>query len=457
MERIIKYLKEQGIVTLDPSYYRFIRLWMNWYKGRVPSIHNYTQYNGIKRIPRCRKTLGMAKKVCEDWANLLLNEKVEIKATDEAVDTAVKDVLEFNRFSVYANQLVEKAFAFGTGALVEYLDDDQVIIDYITANCIFPITWDNGDITECAFASERKEGKDTFVYLNIHRVNDAGNYTIENKMLRVGRARLEETALPDGLVDFYDTGSPVPRFQIIYPNIANNVDLSSPLGISVYANALDQIEAADVIFDAFYNEFNLGRKRVLVPMTMARTIMEKEGGGVVPVFDENDLVFYAYQTDDKTQRIAEMNGELRVDSLVKGINEAVNLVGYKCGFGDNKYEFNGSGVRSGAKTAREIISEDSDMFRAVRKHEAVLTAAITYMFRAVASMLGFATNFSVSVDYDDSIIEDTATEQARDRQDVVDGIMSRLEYRMKWYHEDEATAAKKLQGLAENDAVMGFA
>lgn len=452
MEKVIKYLRDQGIVTLDANYYRMIRLWTEWYKGRVPSVHNYIQYNGCKKIRRCRKTLGMAKKVCEDWANLLLNEKVEITSDNDQINEAVGAVLKYNRFNVYANQLIEKAFAFGTGAFVEYLDDDKVIVDYISAQSIFPITWDNGDITECAFASERKEGKDTYLYLNIHTIGENGNYIIENRYLKVGKSSLMEAGLPEGLVPEYDTGSPIPRFQIIYPNIANNIDLASPLGLSVFANALDQLETCDTVFDSFYNEFNLGRKRIMVPMSMVRTMLQNENG-ITPVFDENDLVFYAYQTDDKSQKIDEMNGELRIDAHVKGLNEAVNLVGYKCGFGEHKYRFDGSGV----KTATEIVSEDSDMFRAVRKHEAVITSAITGLYEAIADMLGLTLEFKVSVDYDDSIIEDTATEQARDRQDVLDGLMSRIEYRMKWYHETEEEAAKNLQSLASSDAILGFA
>ncbi len=452
MNKIIRYLESIGYKTVDTEYSRLIRLWGEWYRGRVASVHNYEVYNGIRKLRRCRKSLGMAKKVCEDWANLLLNEKVDIKADNDDVNERVGAVLELNRFGVYGNQLIEKAFALGTGAFVEYTDGADIVIDYITARHIFPLTWDNGDITECAFASERKVGKETHVYLNIHRLDERGEYIVENRYFRATRDRLQELPLPDGMVEFVETRSSVPRFQIIYPNIANNIDPDAPLGISVYANALDQLEACDVIFDSFYNEFNLGRKRVIVPMSMARTMLEKSGGGVTPVFDENDITFYAYQTDDKTQKIDEMNGELRVQSHVDGLNEAVNLVGYKCGFGEHKYRFDGGG----AKTATEIISEDSDMFRAVRKHEAVITAAITGLYRAVAEMLGIRTVFKVSIDFDDSIIEDRATEQARDRQDVIDGLMGRIEYRVKWYHETEEEAARKLQGLLENDAILGL-
>ena len=110
----------------------------------------------------------MAKKVCEDWANLLLNEKVSIKAG--SYEKRLNEILEYNNFRVRGNQLIEIAFALGTGALVEYLDGDgDVVIDFIRADMIYPLSWDNGDITECAFGSTMVlDGKEA-VYLQIHR------------------------------------------------------------------------------------------------------------------------------------------------------------------------------------------------------------------------------------------------------------------------------------------------
>lgn len=448
---VIKWLKQQGYNTIDESYRAYITRWGQWYKGRVPSIHNYIQFNGAQRLRRCRKTLGMAKRICEDWANLLLNEKVQITASDDVANDIIAKDLERNHFSIYGNQLIEKAFAFGTGAFVEYYDEGN-IIDYITAQNIYPLTWDNGDITECAFASERKDGDDKYIYLNIHRL-EGGLYVIENHLLKVGKSKssLTEVSLPEGLEPVFNTGSSVPRFQIIYPNIANNIDLDSPLGVSVYANALDQLETCDVIYDSFYNEFNLGRKRIMIPMSMARIMLQNDGE-TIPVFDENDLCFYAYQTDDKSQRIEEMNGELRTAAHIDALSEAVNMTAYKCGLGEHKYKFNGSGV----KTATEVVSEDSEMFRSVRKHEAVIASAITGLYKALADMNGLSTEFDVHIDFDDSIIEDTDAERTRDRQDVLDGIMSKAEYRVKWYGETAQQAEMAVQGIQSMDAIMGF-
>ena len=62
---------------------------------------------------------------------------------------------------------------------------------------------------------------------------------------------------------------------------------------------------------------------------------------------------------------------------------------------------------------------------------------------------GLNENVAITVNFDDSIITDTESERAQDRQDVSMGAMGLVEYRMKWYGEDEATARKMLPKLQE--------
>lgn len=47
--------------------------------------------------------------------------------------------------------------------------------------------------------------------------------------------------------------------------IANNIDENSPLGVSIYANALSTLKALDICYDSFIREFRLGKKRIIVP------------------------------------------------------------------------------------------------------------------------------------------------------------------------------------------------
>lgn len=452
MRAITQYLKSEGYGVIDDSYYTFIDLWQKWYKGKVAAFHSYRQYNGKKKVSRVRKSLGMAKTVAEDWANLALNEKVDIVISDQATHEKVWEVLDANDFRVRGNQLVELAFALGTGAFVEYKDGDQVMVDYIRAGMIYPLSWDNGVIKECAFASEKVDGKQKKVYLNIHRLNERGNYVIENKMFVRNGNNLTPTDLPEGVLEEVDTGSSIPLFQIIKPNIVNNVDLDCPMGISVYANAIDQLEGCDLVYDSYCNEFRLGKKRVVVPITMARMIME-EDGSVNPMFDDNDVEFYALDLGDNAEnKIHEVNMEIRAEAHDLGMDRALAMLSKKCGLGTDRYKFEKGTV----KTATEVISEKSDLFQSLKKHETILESALVDMVKAIALLLGLNTELEVTVSFDDSIIEDANAERERDRQDVRDGLMQKYEYRMKWFGEDEETAKKMVSADLTDDDLMGF-
>ena len=50
----------------------------------------------------------------------------------------------------------------------------------------------------------------------------------------------------------------------------------------------------------------------------------------------------------------------------------------------------------------------------------------------------------ISIDFDDSIIEDKQTDFTRDMQLLTAGIMNDWEFRMRWMNEDEATAKAAL-------------
>ena len=72
---ILSKLKDLGYTTPPSTFYSHIDNWDAWYRGNVPDFHSYRVYNGMRHV-KCRKlTAGMAKNVCESWADLLMNSK----------------------------------------------------------------------------------------------------------------------------------------------------------------------------------------------------------------------------------------------------------------------------------------------------------------------------------------------------------------------------------------------
>lgn len=412
-----------------------IDLWGDWYKSQVEGFHSYNYYNGITTTEVERYSLGMAKTVAEDWANLLLNEKVEIRAGKD-LDKVVKETLDYNNFMVKGNQLIELSFALGTGAFVEYLDKDKkVVIDFVRAQMIYPIKWDNGYISECAFASMRVREEVKQYYIQIHR-SENGKYIIENLLVDADSGA--DIDLDEDMEEFITTGSEKPLFQIITPNIVNTVDLDSPYGISVYGNAIPQLKGCDVIYDSYINEFELGRKRIVVPVSMAKQEMMGDGT-VKPIFNTGDRVFWAVQGDtDGKETIHDIDMSLRASEHQTGLNDALNILSVKCGFGKGHYKFDNGVV----KTATEVISADSELYKTLKKHESMMKSALTGMVESIAFLNGKKYPVDVEIDFDDSIIQDKDAERKQDMADIAIGAMSIAEYRSKYYNEtiEEATA-----------------
>ena len=53
----------------------------------------------------------------------------------------------------------------------------------------------------------------------------------------------------------------------------------------------------------------------------------------------------------------------------------------------------------------------------------------------------------ITIKFDDSIVVDESAERTQDMIDVQAGIMSKVEYRIKWYNEDEKTASQKIEEM----------
>ena len=191
---IFNYFEKKGIDTLDKSFYRMIAVWESWYKSKVKNFTFYRVYSGQGTYSRKqRKSLGMAKKLSEDIADLLLNERVQITLSDENTGSFVQDVLDQNHFLVLGNDYQERKAYSGTVAYIPYLydaeatDDGQIIsgkigIDYVSAANIFPISWNNGKVTECGFLFQKTVNRKKYIQVQIHRLEEM-QYVIENSVL----------------------------------------------------------------------------------------------------------------------------------------------------------------------------------------------------------------------------------------------------------------------------------
>lgn len=453
--RVINYLKNAGYKVLSDENLdltTFYDTWENWYKGYVPTFHEYSVYTGSQKINMRMKQMNMAGKVCEKWADLLLNEKVEITIGDDHSQEVLDRLLKQTNFFVRGNNLIERAFAMGAGYFVQYWDGKKTNQKYISQENAYPISYDSGRITEIAFASEKMYRREKYVYLEIHTLNDAGEYVIENQFLKNTQQSLIQEDI-DGIEPVWETHSATPKFQQIRPNVANKYAFSSPYGISVFNDAIDILKELDFVFDSYYKEFLLGKKRIFVADGTTNIRVDKDGN-MTQVFDPHDEVFYALPKDlEDSDPIHEVNGNLRVGDHNLAIQTLLGELSQSCGLGNDGFKWNESSVA----TATQIISKNSEMFRALKKHEAVLEEAVINMAKSLLEIEAEYNGESIdleadiSVNFDDSIIEDTAEIKRQAMLELQSGLIDPIEYYQRVYKMTEEQAIEFRNSLKERN------
>lgn len=96
------------------------------------------------------------------------------------------------------------------------------------------------------------------------------------------------------------------------------------------------------------------------------------------------------------------------------------------------------------KTATKVSSDNSALMRNIRKNENALRGALVGISCAVMACarnmgLELPDEGDVSVIFDDSIIRDTASEKQPEMAEVATELLTREEFRTKWYDEAATT------------------
>ena len=441
----------------------YIEQWKSWYAGNVKSFHNYFIYNGKRKVNQKRFTMNMAKEISEDWSDILWSEKCAISMKDEKSQEQFDELIESLDLYILINQSIEKSGGLGTeSAVVSVYDiienedgmtldvtNAKTRVDLVDVDWIFPLTWNNKEITECAFGSvEYIKGKKHIV-LSVHQLNDAGNYVIKNHLFSESNGNLTEIVEVDNTLQEFDTKSNVKWFAIFKPLLTNNLFNNSPFGIPHYANAIDNLKAVDISFDALKNEIQDGRKRVFARADM----FNYDDGSQKMVFDPNDTTIYQLPSGaTKDDLIQSDSDTLRTAQQIETLNTNLNILGSKVGFGENHYHFDGNNL----STATAVVSSNSKLFRRKKKLEIGYESAIYDLVKAVAYASSQFGTYNINtedmvIQFDDSIVEDKDAEANRAMREVQQKLISKVEYRMQVKGETKEIAEQAIREIQENE------
>ena len=457
-----------------------------WHLIPAPTIEN-------PKATRNMAYLNLSKAVCAELAGMVWTDQTAVTVStkgftpteanpDDPLQAFVDGVLDKNNFGVKMLEAIEQAAALGGEAMKVWREvkrdeegreiegTDKLCIGWCMADQFVPTAWTNADVTEACFISRMAKNGYYYTRLEWHKW-DGETYVVTNELFRSDMYKMGSQEPQDilgtrwplaeiyPLLDAESTidGLEASLFSYFRTPSANNIDDNSPLGVSVYANALETLHALDICFDSFVREFRLGKKRIIVPARMIKTVVDPQTGVPRRFFDATDETYEALSTDDPDSlKIQDNSVALRVEEHVAAINAFLNIFCLQVGLSAGTFSFDTR--NNGIKTATEVVSENSKTYKTVRNFQNMVRPAVIRLVDniiAVAALYDMKTEdgqsvaelrsrgYEVNVAMDDGITQDRQTNINEGITLVGAGLMSKKTF---------LTDPKYGQGLTEDAA-----
>lgn len=451
-------------IGIFPWKYLYRGFYKPWHLIPAPTIAD-------PKAKRNMAYLNLSKALCAELAGMVWTDQCEVSVSidgvegdDDPLDAFVQDVLNRNNFQRKMVEAVEQAAALGGEALKVWHDvrrdregnviegTGRIRLGFAMADQFVPTQWDNASVTGGIFVTRQARDGWYYTLLEWHEW-DGTTYVIRNELYRAEIKRDEQGNDQDilgfryplaALYPFMDEEVVVETEKSLFTYFrtpdANNIDDNSPLGISIYANAMETLHAIDICFDSFVREFRLGKKRIIVPARMIKKVVDPETGVMHRYFDATDETYEALSTDDPDSlKIQDNSVSLRVDEHVAALNAFLNLFCLQVGLSAGTFSFD---VHGGLKTATEVVSENSKTYKTVRNFQAQVTPSIEALVDAiieVASLYDMTwegqsiralaeRGYEIKVTLDDGITQDRQTNINEGITLVGAGLMSKYTF-----------------------------
>lgn len=485
-----------GVPAFNQFYYFGIFIWKYLYRGYYKPWHRISAPTVKDALhERDLERMDTAKAICAELAGLIWNEQCEISVSqetgkDQLLDEFVHDVLMKNGFWTKMQENIEQVLALGGGAIKVWYEEKRdgegnvipnsgnIRLGFCMADQFVPTAWDNTQVTDGVFIS--RQAKDGYYYTRLewHKW-DGLTYWISNEAYR-SEYKQNSAKEPQDILGFryplsavypfLDEQTPLQGlstslFAYYRPAIANNLDDDSPLGVSIYANALSTLKALDICYDSFVQEFRLGRKRIIVPAQCLRTVQDPVTKEYRRFFDATDEAYVALKSDDTDAlKIQDNTVSLRVGEHEQAINALLSILCLQVGFSAGTFTFDRA---QGLKTATEVISENSKTYKTIKGNQLQVKNAITQVIDAIVQVASLydvhwngtsirtlsALGWETKVVFDDSILQDRQTNINEGILLANNGLMSKKRFLMEKLGYTEEEAAQELEEIKQESGI----
>lgn len=449
-----------------------IQKWKLMYKNEAPWIDSEVSSMGLpKSICQMLQMMVMCELEVDIAPPSVTHVNEQTGEVQEIKVEASEDSLASYMYNLFDTQLLsrldinlEKAMALGGMIIKPYLSNDSIYFDFVMQGDFYPISFDDdGRITDIAFLDQFISGSDLYTKVERHTFSNntviVQNKAFKAKLVEVDDMNEQELGNEISLTSVSRWKSIEPEVTIenvdkpLYGYykvpIANNVDMDSPLGVSVFSSAVDLIKLADIQFSRLDWEYEAGQIAIDVDSTALCTqdtyFKQRLDSGKDRIYRKLDLgnedTYHAFTPS------------LRDTSYIQGLNTYLHKIEDACGLARGTL----GDVQSDARTATEIKILRQNTYTTITKNQESLERTFRDAIDGAAVFVELydlhqIEDFDVAINWSDSILTDVDTELTQKRLLVQDGILSKAELRA-WYTGEDIDTAKEIIAEMQQDAI----
>ncbi len=307
-----------------------IRTWNQIYAGHPNWVDNDNHV----------KTINFAKSVSSETARLACLD-LSIKVSGSARAVYLQSVID-NMFGKI-REYVERGCVNGTIILKPNGDG----IDCFDPQRFLPTEVDgNGNIRAGIFFDFYEQSKKYYKRLEYHRFADDGVYLISNRCFisesstSLGtETDITKTPWKELMPDVGIENIEKPLFAVFKTPMANNIDIASPLGMSIFAEAMEELKDLDVAYSRNAKEIYDSKRTVLADERLFDGKAIMVDGEIVRVKPKMPDYIRNVFSEGQENFYQEINPNLNTDTRVKGINNILSILAYKCGYSNGYFSF----------------------------------------------------------------------------------------------------------------------
>lgn len=452
MKDFIKVYLEQLGYSINQEAFTVIETAKAWYENRV--IKDFHKRTNLNNVEYELNRLNFAKRCCADDANLC--EIISVAPEKESASQEFIDkLLEKSRFNVMYRKQLEKTSATGTvGAYItlqnamqyKHADDrisirgGEIKVNYVDTDGICPLTVENDLVTECAFFGSKKVlGKEKTTLVIFRKIN--GFYTAETVVFDENKQKIDAESMIIQLGD-------VKPFAIMQNAEVNNLPDMYGYGLPKIYTAIPILKVMDLCFNVLFSDLSKADKIVLVNELLSE-VKDAKGKPTLTPQQKEIFVLLGERLPAEKSLIQEYNPEIRIDVITKAFELGLSLLSMMFGYGTKKYTFENGKIT----TATEYIGEKQDSMQELNKQRKQATDYITDIIHAAMwfsnmfSGTAFNVEETLSIEFDDSYIEDKQVKRENLRNDALsfDIPILKVWYLMEAYNLTQEEAEKLVE------------